>query len=93
MTEKATCTEPGSRLFTCEYDPQHTKTEPIDVDPDAHKLGGWVEEVQATCTDAGTKAHYQCKYCEKYFDNNEQELDNIDIPVTTSRSSTASKYP
>ena len=33
----------------------------------AHKLGAYQKGSDATCSATGTKAHYQCSVCEKYF--------------------------
>ena len=39
-----------------------------------HTYGEWIAEVPATCTHAGTKAHYYCADCGKYFDADKNEV-------------------
>ena len=76
VTKDATCTDTGTKKFTCEYNNEHTRTEDIDIVPTAHKLGEWIEEIPATCSATGIKGHYECSVCNKYFgrDNNEIRL-------------------
>lgn len=33
-----------------------------------HNYGEWVKEVPSTCTETGTKGHYECSSCHQYFD-------------------------
>ena len=42
--------------------------------PHVHEYGTLVAEVAATCETAGTKAHYQCSGCQKYFDADKKEV-------------------
>ena len=49
-----------------------------------HKLGEWVEEIPATCTNDGTKGHFQCSKCDEYFDENKKNLKNLVIPASHS---------
>ena len=44
-----------------------------------HKLGEWVEEIPATCTNDGTKGYYTCSDCGKNFDSNKNELSDLVI--------------
>ena len=44
-----------------------------------HAYGSWVEGVSATCTKAGSKAHYECTLCGKYFDVQYNVIENIVI--------------
>ncbi len=46
-----------------------------------HDLGEWIEEIEATCTEEGTKGHYRCSVCNTYFDINKQELTDLTIEV------------
>ncbi len=53
----------------------------IDKLPHVHSLGTLVEEVPATQTTVGTKAHYTCSGCGKHFaEDGETELTNLTIP-------------
>ena len=76
--KEATCTEPGNiehykcsrctKLFVDEEG--GTKKEiPAEevVTTKEHNYGELIAEVPATCTEEGTKAHYQCSECEKLF--------------------------
>ncbi len=83
VTKDATCTDTGTKKFTCEYNNEHTRTEDIDIVPTAHKLGEWIEEIPATCSATGIKGHYECSVCNKYFgrDNNEIKADDLKIEI------------
>ena len=50
---------------------------------DEHTYGDLIAEVAATCEKAGTKAHYYCPDCEKYFDadKNEVTAESLVIPA------------
>ena len=60
----STCTQTGEGLFSCEHGYYLQKE--IPVDPSAHSVV-YKEEVAATCTATGTKAHWVCLYCGKTF--------------------------
>ncbi len=62
ITVEPTCTEEGTKLFTCHCGKQ--KTEPVAAL--GHSLH-YNERVDATCTETGTKAHYACENCGKTF--------------------------
>ena len=47
----------------------------------SHKYGQWIAEKSATCTESGTKGHYTCSHCGKYFDAGHKEIANITIPA------------
>lgn len=47
-----------------------------------HDYGTLIAEVPATCTTAGTKAHYHCSGCNKDFDSNKNEITDLAIPAT-----------
>lgn len=44
-----------------------------------HSYGTWKEEVAATETEFGTKGHYECSVCGKYFDKNGNEITDLII--------------
>ena len=46
-----------------------------------HKLGEWIAEIPATCTEDGVKGHYECPVCHKYFDNDKNEITDTSIPA------------
>ena len=45
-----------------------------------HTYGTWKEEVAATETEFGTKGHYECSVCGKYFDKDGNEITDLSIP-------------
>jgi hypothetical protein len=53
------CTNEGARLFTCQNDPSHTKTESIPVSPNAHKWDNGKVTTAPNCTKAGVTT-YTC---------------------------------
>ena len=46
-----------------------------------HNYGKLVEKVEATCEEEGTKAHYHCDRCDRYFNNNKVEINDLTIPA------------
>lgn len=46
-----------------------------------HDYGTLIAEVPATCTTAGTKAHYHCSGCNKDFDSEKNEITDLAIPT------------
>lgn len=89
LEKEATCTKFGTKEhYLCEdcghkYTDQNGKTEITDeaslIIPMAHKFGKWIEEVPSTTDKFGTKAHKDCEYCHKHFDNNNVEIENLEI--------------
>ncbi len=77
---KATCTEAGEGFFTCEHGNLTQKE--IPVDPTAHSVVHYAE-VPATCTEVGTKEHWECQYCHKNYSSEDcaEELDGLTIPA------------
>ena len=51
------------------------------VIPKAHKFGEWIAEVPATKEATGTKAHKDCEFCGKHFDNDGNEIEDLTIPI------------
>ena len=47
--------------------------------PKAHKFGEWIAEVPATKEATGTKAHKDCEFCGKHFDNDGNEITDLTI--------------
>lgn len=86
----ATCTATGTRAYwTCsvcgklfsEDACEAEINEPATIEKVAHTLGAVVAEVPATCTEAGTKEHYDCSVCGKHFSDaaGENELESLVI--------------
>lgn len=75
----ATCTADGSTDSVVCADCGYVITA-AEVIPGGHKLGDWINEDTATCTKEGTKGHYQCSVCKKFFDANHNEITDLIIP-------------
>lgn len=87
----ATCTTAGNIAYwyceRCEgYFTDEAATQKVEqaetvtaIDPSAHKFGEMQAEVAATCTTAGTKAHKDCEYCKKHFDESGAEITDLTI--------------
>ena len=78
----ATCLAAGSKTITATitfeeqtYTDVWSEVYPITD----HNYGEWIEEKAAECEHVGWIAHYQCSFCEKNFDKNHQELEQITI--------------
>ena len=41
--------------------------------------GSWIEIVNPTCLETGVKGHYECSRCHKYFDIDNNEIDDLTI--------------
>lgn len=85
----ATCTEDGRKTYYscigCELKfKDETGMEKITdeswlVIPKAHRFGEWIEEVPATTEETGTKAHKDCEFCHKHFDEYDNEIEDLTI--------------
>ena len=86
---RATCTVQGERSHMCII----CGTEETEVIPAAHKLTQRAE-TPATCGASGTKAHYYCEQCHKYFadEGAAQELTLSDISLPASENHSWSEW-
>lgn len=86
---RATCTVQGERSHMCIV----CGTVETEVIPAAHKLTQRAE-TPATCGASGTKAHYYCEQCHKYFadEGAAQELTLSDISLPTSENHSWSEW-
>ena len=50
--------------------------------PAGHAYGAWIEDSAATCEENGWLAHYECSRCNKYFDENHEEVAEEDIKIS-----------
>ena len=85
----ATCLEEGRKAFyECEgcgkkFEDEAGTIQIADdatlVIPKAHKFGQWIAEVPATKESEGVKAHKDCEFCGKHFDNDGNEI--IDLTI------------
>jgi len=55
ITKEPTCSAQGERLFTCQNDNSHTKTETVPLNPNAHKWSEFVYNNDATVEADGTE--------------------------------------
>ena len=54
----------------------------IPVNPDSgHNFGTWINEVSASDTANGEKAHKDCLICNKHFDANDKEMSDFDLII------------
>ncbi|MDE5856601.1 MAG: DUF285 domain-containing protein, partial [Anaeroplasmataceae bacterium] len=47
-----------------------------------HNYGDWIEEIPAFCGQIGAKAHYHCDKCNKNFDAEYNEIEDITVIAT-----------
>lgn len=72
----ATCISTGEKQRTC------TKCGDVQTETIAvaeHTFGDWHDEVSATCIADGTVGHKDCSVCNKHFDVEGNEIENIVI--------------
>ncbi len=71
----STCTEKGYYGYACVYCGEADPNNIEYINQLApHTFGEKVNEVAATCTAEGMKAHYRCTVCNKYFDTAKKEV-------------------
>ncbi len=80
LVSDATCTEPAVYKHSCVCGEAGETTFEFGTALN-HTFGEWIEEVPATCTATGTKAHYLCATCRKAFDANGEVIINLVIPA------------
>ena len=57
----------------------------LAIEPDAHDLSPWVNEVPATCTEKGVKGHADCRLCGRHYASDEAtEITDLAIPTNDS---------
>ena len=74
VTTEPTCTDAGVRTYTCQNNPEHTKTESVEAS--GHTLKH-EDAVAATTTADGHVEGYTCSVCDKHFSdaNAEHEIE------------------
>ena len=74
VTTEPTCTDAGVRTYTCQNNPEHTKTESVEAP--GHTLKH-EDAVAATTTADGHVEGYTCSVCDKHFSdaNAEHEIE------------------
>ncbi len=74
----ADCKDKGTMTYTCTASGcGATYTEEVELRD--HTYGQWIDEKPATCIASGTKGHYECTVCGKYFDEEYNVLDDLTI--------------
>lgn len=78
-----TCTESGigERVIYCANCHEELSREKVNIDALGHDYGEWILEVSARCDANGVKAHYSCLRCQKNFDENKKEINDLSIPT------------
>ena len=77
----ATCKEKGRMKYIATFENTAFATQEKEVDSDfaEHTYGKWTDEIPATTEEFGTKGHYECSVCGKYFDRNGNEIADLRI--------------
>ena len=78
---KATCKEKGKMKYTATFEnTAFTKQEKeVDIDFAPHTYGAWQDEIPPTTENFGTKGHYKCSVCGKYYDKDGNEITDLRI--------------
>ncbi len=81
VVKAATCKEKGKMKYTATFVNTAFAVQEKDIDIDfvEHTYGAWIEEIPATTENFGTKGHYECLVCGKYFDKNGNEITELRI--------------
>ena len=81
-------TPPTEGIYLLTYSPMtganiiDTESFVVMVEAIAHNYGTWVDEVAATCVANGVKGHYTCLVCEKNFDADYAEIEDLSIAAS-----------
>ena len=77
----ATCKEKGKMKYTATFEnTAFTKQEKeVDIDFAPHTYGAWQDEIPPTTENFGTKGHYKCSVCGKYYDKDGNEITDLRI--------------
>ena len=78
MKSAATCTQKAVYYYSCVCGEKGAATFEYGTFA-SHNYGSWIPEVSATCTKAGTKGHYECSVCHKYFDTEKKEVNDLTL--------------
>lgn len=76
VTKEPTCTEKGEKTYTCENDPTHTYTEPVDIDAEAHSWDEGVVTKNPTCSAKG-ELTYTCKHNKEHTKTEDVDVDTL----------------
>ena len=78
MKSAATCKAKAVYYYSCSCGEKGTSTFEYG-EYASHTYGSWISEVPATCTETGTKGHYECSVCHKYFDAAKNEITDLTL--------------
>lgn len=78
ITKDATCEGTGIIKYSCLAEGCEGIYNDL-VPATGHNYGEWISEDEATCLEGGTRGHYECSVCHKYFDENKTEIADITI--------------
>ena len=78
MKSAATCKAKAVYYYSCSCGEKGTSTFEYG-EYVSHTYGSWISEVPATCTETGTKGHYECSVCHKYFDAAKNEITDLTL--------------
>ena len=78
MKSAATCKAKAVYYYSCSCGEKGTSTFEYG-EYASHTYGSWISEVPATCTGTGTKGHYECSVCHKYFDAAKNEITDLTL--------------
>ena len=81
VIKAATCKEKGKMKYTATFVNTSfaVQEEEVEIDFAEHTYGVWKDELAATETEFGTKGHYECSACGKYFDKDGGEITELRI--------------
>ena len=77
----ATCKEKGKMKYTATFaNPAFfAQSREVDIDFAPHTYGAWQDEIPPTTENFGTKGHYKCSVCGKYYDKDGNEITDLRI--------------
>ncbi|MDY4559279.1 MAG: lectin like domain-containing protein [Eubacteriales bacterium] len=77
----ATCKEKGKMKYTATFANTafSMQEKEVDIDFAPHTFGVWKDEIPATTENFGTKGHYECSACGKFFDKDGNEITDLRI--------------
>jgi hypothetical protein len=78
VTTEATCEETGVMTRTCK---KCNKVEEQTIVALGHDYGNLISGITPTCEQTGEIAHYQCSRCNKYFDEQKNEVSSLVLPI------------
>jgi hypothetical protein len=79
-TIEPTCEEPGIITYIATYD-NYTDTREEALSALGHDYGDLIEGQPADCETSGTISHYHCSVCGKYFDEEENEIEEASLII------------